>query len=127
FTYVVVAVVVRTAMGWCRSGSCGHFGSGGFIIWDLSDGQEDYLFAELLPLAIIGVIGGLIGDLFNQLTLSITHWRQNYLHKKGNRIKIIEACIISLITLVISFGFASLKNVVHVLMTVVSNVLVHQG
>lgn len=36
FTSAVVAVVVRTAMGWCKSGSCGHFGSGGFIIWDIS-------------------------------------------------------------------------------------------
>ncbi|KVI01687.1 chloride channel protein CLC-d [Cynara cardunculus var. scolymus] len=104
FTSAVVAVVVRTAMGWCKSGKCGHFGSGGFIIWDVSDGQEDYSFEELLPMAIIGVIGGLLGALFNQLTLYITYWRRNYLHKKGNRVKIIEACLISVITSVISFG-----------------------
>ncbi|KAK9076896.1 hypothetical protein SSX86_005231 [Deinandra increscens subsp. villosa] len=104
FTSAVVAVVVRTAMGWCKSGKCGHFGSGGFIIWDVSDGQEDYSFAELLPMAIIGVIGGLLGALFNQLTLYITYWRRNHLHKKGNRVKIIEACLISLITSIISFG-----------------------
>lgn len=36
FTSAIVAVVVRTAMGWCKSGKCGHFGSGGFIIWDIS-------------------------------------------------------------------------------------------
>lgn len=36
FTSAVVAVVVRSAMGWCKSGKCGHFGSGGFIIWDIS-------------------------------------------------------------------------------------------
>lgn len=92
FTSAVVAVVVRTAMGWCKSGSCGHFGSGGFIIWDLSglgskltsailcsslpwaialfltdpifSGQEDYSFEELLPMAIIGVIGGLLGKFY---------------------------------------------------------------
>ena len=58
FTYVVVVVVVRTAMGWCKIGKCGHFGSGGFIIWDILDGQEDYSFEELLLMAIIGVIGG---------------------------------------------------------------------
>ncbi|KAD4177944.1 hypothetical protein E3N88_26535 [Mikania micrantha] len=104
FTSAVVAVVVRTAMGWCKSGKCGHFGSGGFIIWEVSDGQDDYSFMELLPMAIIGVIGGLLGALFNQLTLYITHWRRNYLHKKGNRVKIIEACLISVITSIISFG-----------------------
>ncbi|CAA3028164.1 chloride channel CLC-d isoform X2 [Olea europaea subsp. europaea] len=104
FTSAIVAVVVRTAMGWCKSGKCGHFGSGGFIIWDISDGQEDYSFQELLPMAVIGVIGGLLGALFNQLTIYITHWRRNYLHKKGNRVKIIEVCIVSVITSVISFG-----------------------
>jgi hypothetical protein len=36
FTSAVVAVVVRTAMRWCGNGNCGHFGSGGFIIWDIS-------------------------------------------------------------------------------------------
>jgi chloride channel 7 len=37
FTSAIVAVVVRTAMGWCKSGICGHFGGGGFIIWDVSE------------------------------------------------------------------------------------------
>ncbi|XP_057546207.1 chloride channel protein CLC-d isoform X1 [Amaranthus tricolor] len=110
FTSAVVAVVVRSAMAWCRSGKCGHFGAGGFIIWDISDGQEDYSFAELLPMAIIGVIGGLLGALFNQLTRYITYWRRNYLHKKGARVKIIEVCIISIITSAISFGLPLLRK-----------------
>lgn len=83
----------------------------------LLSGQEDYSFKELLPMAIIGVIGGLLGicshirffywlnfscslicfklfimfmsgALFNQLTLYVTYWRRNYLHKKGNRVKV---------------------------------------
>ncbi|XP_058073698.1 chloride channel protein CLC-d isoform X2 [Magnolia sinica] len=110
FTSAIVAVVVRSAMGWCKSGNCGHFGSGGFIIWDISGGQEDYSFQELLPMAVIGVIGGLLGALFNQLTRYITYWRRNFLHKKGNRIKIIEVCLISLITSVISFGLPLLRK-----------------
>lgn len=28
------------------------------------------------------------GALFNQLTRYITSWRRNYLHKKGNRVKV---------------------------------------
>ncbi|KAK3021590.1 hypothetical protein RJ639_046297, partial [Escallonia herrerae] len=138
FTSAIVAVVVRTAMGWCKSGNCGHFGSGGFIIWDISgleselslnpvygssffivcwpsnqssfSGQEDYSFRELFPMAVIGVIGGLLGALFNQLTLFITRWRRNYLHRKGNRVKIIEVCLISVITSVISFGLPLFRN-----------------
>ncbi|XP_010421497.1 PREDICTED: chloride channel protein CLC-d isoform X1 [Camelina sativa] len=110
FTSAIVAVVVRTAMGWCKSGICGHFGGGGFIIWDVSDGQDDYYFKELLPMAVIGVIGGLLGALFNQLTLYMTSWRRNSLHKRGNRVKIIEACIISCITSAISFGLPLLRK-----------------
>ncbi|XP_020258097.1 chloride channel protein CLC-d isoform X2 [Asparagus officinalis] len=110
FTSAVVAVVVRSAMNWCKSGKCGHFGSGGFIIWDISDGQEDYSFQELLPMAIIGVIGGLLGALFNQLTLYITSWRRKYLHKKGNRVKIFEVCLLSFITSAISFGLPLLRK-----------------
>ncbi|XVE66017.1 hypothetical protein DITRI_Ditri08aG0047800 [Diplodiscus trichospermus] len=60
FTSAIVAIVVRAAMGWCKSGNCGHFGSGDFIIWDTSDGQEEYSFEELLPMTVIGVIGGLL-------------------------------------------------------------------
>ncbi|KAL8162693.1 hypothetical protein V2J09_014182 [Rumex salicifolius] len=90
FTSAIVAVVVRTAMGWCKSGKCGHFGAGGFIIWDISDGQEDYSFAELLPMAIIGVIGGLLGTV-----------AANY---------IIEVCLISVVTSMISFGLPLLRK-----------------
>jgi chloride channel 7 len=64
FTSAVVAVVVRTAMRWCGNGNCGHFGSGGFIIWDISGGQDDYSFYELLPMAMLGAIGGLLGAIF---------------------------------------------------------------
>ncbi|XP_011621417.1 chloride channel protein CLC-d isoform X1 [Amborella trichopoda] len=110
FTSAVVAVVVRSAMGWCKNGNCGHFGSGGFIIWDISGGQEDYSFKELLPMAVIGVIGGLLGALFNQLTLYIASWRRNHLHKKGTRFKIIEVCLVSLITSAISFGLPLLRK-----------------
>ncbi|XP_031488342.1 chloride channel protein CLC-d isoform X1 [Nymphaea colorata] len=110
FTSAVVAVFVRSAMGWCKNGNCGHFGSGGFIIWDISGGQEDYSFRELLPMAVIGVIGGLLGSLFNQLTLYITRWRRNYLHKKGNQIKVIEVCLVSLITSILSFGLPLLRK-----------------
>lgn len=48
FTSAVVAVVVRTAMGWCKSGKCGHFGSGGFIIWDTSGLRSKLCCASLV-------------------------------------------------------------------------------
>lgn len=48
FTSAIVAVVMRTAMGWCKSGKCGHFGSGGFIIWDVSELESEPLLNLLL-------------------------------------------------------------------------------
>ncbi|KAI5073169.1 hypothetical protein GOP47_0011182 [Adiantum capillus-veneris] len=110
FTSAVVAVVVRSAMGWCTHGNCGHFGSGGFIIWDVSGGQDDYSFYELFPMAMVGVIGGLLGALFNQLTLYLSSWRRNTLHKRGDRVKIVEACLVSLLTSVLSFGLPLLTK-----------------
>ncbi|KAH7440920.1 hypothetical protein KP509_03G016200 [Ceratopteris richardii] len=110
FTSAVVAVVVRSAMGWCTHGHCGHFGSGGFIIWDVSGGQDDYSFYELLPMAMVGVIGGLLGALFNQLTLYLSSWRKHILHKRGERVKIMEACLVSLLTSVLSFGLPLLTK-----------------
>ncbi|KAG0554790.1 hypothetical protein KC19_12G119300 [Ceratodon purpureus] len=110
FTSAVVAVVVRTAMGWCKNGNCGHFSSGGFIIWDISGGQDDYSFFELLPMAMLGAIGGLLGALFNQLTVWISSWRRNVLHRKGNRVKIIEVLLVSLITSMLSFGLPMMTS-----------------
>ncbi|MCO5557006.1 hypothetical protein L7F22_010561 [Adiantum nelumboides] len=110
FTSAVVAVVVRSAMGWCTHGNCGHFGSGGFIIWDVSGGQDDYSFYELFPMAMVGVIGGLLGALFNQLTLYLSSWRRNTLHKRGDRVKIVEACLVSLLTSILSFGLPLLTK-----------------
>ncbi|XP_002974732.2 chloride channel protein CLC-d [Selaginella moellendorffii] len=110
FTSAIVAVMVRTAMGWCTHGNCGHFGSGGFIIWDTSGGQEDYSFYELWPMALLGVIGGLLGALFNQLTYMLSSYRRNVLHKRGNRVKIIEVCLVSLITSMLSFGIPLLNK-----------------
>ncbi|XP_057754401.1 chloride channel protein CLC-d-like [Arachis stenosperma] len=40
FTSAIVAVVVRTAMGWCKNGNCGYFGSGRFIIWDIYQSKD---------------------------------------------------------------------------------------
>jgi chloride channel 7 len=39
-------------------------------------GQEDYSFGELLPMAVIGVIGGLLGNfLLTSLHTLLTTWQ----------------------------------------------------
>jgi len=85
FTSAVVAVVLRGCMRWCASGECSSFASGGFIIWDVHGGTGDYFSYELLPMSMLGLMGGLFRCLFNQLTLYISAWRRSKLHRLGNR------------------------------------------
>ena len=66
FTSAVVAVVVRSAMGWCKNGNCGHFGSGGFIIWDIS-GSVVIPFLESLCHILI--------SMFHAVVKKIIHFR----------------------------------------------------
>ncbi|RYR62410.1 hypothetical protein Ahy_A04g019962 isoform A [Arachis hypogaea] len=55
FTSAIVAVVVRTAMGWCKNGNCGYFGSGRFIIWDIYQSKDlcFYLFHCQLSIKVL--------------------------------------------------------------------------
>ena len=53
FTSAVVAVVVRSAMAWCRSGKCGHFGAGGFIIWDISELETELISVLMLSALLL--------------------------------------------------------------------------
>ena len=57
FTCAVVVVTLKAAMTLCDDGACGHFGSGGFIIFEIQEGQEDFLVSELIPMAMLGVLG----------------------------------------------------------------------
>lgn len=35
---------------------CGYFGDGGFIIFEVEEGQDDFEIAELIPMAMLGVV-----------------------------------------------------------------------
>lgn len=39
----------------CTKHDCGFFGSGGFIIFEIEEGQDNYEFYELLPMLLLGV------------------------------------------------------------------------
>ena len=102
FTSAVVSVVLRALM---RGG-----GGEGFIIWDVHGGQADYTAFELLPMAMLGVAGGLAGALFNRLSLTVSLWRRTSLHPRGARVKVYDACVVALITSTLSFGLPLLHN-----------------
>lgn len=54
-------------MDYCKSGSCGLFGRGGLIMFDVSDVIVRYHIVDIIPVVIIGVIGGLLGSLYNHV------------------------------------------------------------
>ncbi len=68
----MVSITVRVLMKLCKDGSCGFFGSGGFIIFEITEGQDNYEFYELLPMLLLGVVGGLLGSSFNSLNAKLT-------------------------------------------------------
>ncbi|KAH9561383.1 hypothetical protein CY35_05G020500 [Sphagnum magellanicum] len=104
FTTAVVAVIMRTGIVWCEHGHCGLSGEGGLIIFDISGNPDNYGLQELLPVAILGVVGGVLGSLFNQINGKIIMWSNGWLKKKGKFAKIAQAVIVAFITSVCSFG-----------------------
>lgn len=67
FSTAVVVVVLRGFMEYCNSGKCGLFGRGGLILFDVSDVTVRYRWMDLLSVLIIGIIGGVLGSLYNHL------------------------------------------------------------
>lgn len=74
FTTAVVAVILRTGISWCKQGHCGLAGEGGLIMFDVSGVQDNYGLNELIPLVVLGVLGGVLGSLFNQINAKIIVW-----------------------------------------------------
>ncbi len=58
-----MSVSIRVIMKRCwKQNGCGFFGSGGFIYFEIEEGQDTYEFFELLPMLLLGVLGGLLGS-----------------------------------------------------------------
>ena len=49
--------------------------SEGLIMFNVTD-QGGYKLDLLIPFIILGIIGGLLGSLFNKLNITITKWRK---------------------------------------------------
>mmetsp|Transcript_13825 Transcript_13825/g.37368 ORF Transcript_13825/g.37368 Transcript_13825/m.37368 type:complete len:858 (-) Transcript_13825:79-2652(-) len=103
FTTAVVSVTVRALMKTCSANGCGVFGSGGLIIYEISEGQDNYEIYELIPVLLLGVIGGLLGSSFIAINAKLTVWRKENVSKLGARAKIAEALLVSILTSAVSF------------------------
>lgn len=67
FTTAIVAVVLRAFIDICKSGKCGLFGKGGLIMFDVTSVDTAYHIVDLPPVILLGVIGGVLGSLYNYL------------------------------------------------------------
>jgi len=65
FTTAAVALVLRSFIEYCWTGQCGLFGNGGLIMFDVSAAVATYDGYDLLAVIFLGVIGGVLGSLFN--------------------------------------------------------------
>lgn len=67
FTTAVVAVMLQALIDICNSGKCGLFGKGGLIMFNVTSEDVAYHLVDIPPVILLGVIGGIMGSLYNFL------------------------------------------------------------
>ena len=63
--------MLRAFIELCHEGKCGLFGEGGLIMFDVSNVSVRYHAMDIIPVALIGVIGGVLGSLYNYLLYKV--------------------------------------------------------
>ncbi|GJN38414.1 hypothetical protein PR202_gb27451 [Eleusine coracana subsp. coracana] len=100
FTTAVVAVVLRLFIELCGTGKCGMFGKGGLIMYDVSTMFDDlmtYHLKDIPTVILIGVIGALLGGLYNFLMMKVLRV-YNMINERGRTHKLLLAATVSIFT-----------------------------
>ncbi|KAK9269319.1 hypothetical protein L1049_001090 [Liquidambar formosana] len=109
FTTAIVAIVLRALIDVCLSGKCGLFGTGGLIMFDVTSANVTYHLVDVPPVLILGVIGGILGSIYNFLLERVLRI-YNFIYEKGPAYKILLACTISISTSCLLFGLPWLAS-----------------
>ncbi|KAK8707157.1 hypothetical protein V6N13_058221 [Hibiscus sabdariffa] len=109
FTTAVVAIILRALIDVCLSGKCGLFGKGGLIMFDAYSENVSYHLADVPPVLVLGVIGGILGSLYNFLLTKVLRI-YNFIYEKGIVYQIFVACTISIFTSCLLFGLPWLAS-----------------
>ena len=78
-----------------------RFGTGNFVKFKVKE-TKGYYYWEVIPFAILGVIGGSLGALFNRINYRVSLFRRDFLANK-RILRILEATTIVIFT--VSLGF----------------------
>ncbi|XVF60955.1 hypothetical protein PTKIN_Ptkin08bG0089300 [Pterospermum kingtungense] len=103
FTTAVVAIVLRAFVQLCSSGTCGLFGEGGLIMYDVSAAKVTYSAPDVLAVILLGIIGGIFGSLYNYLVDKVLR-TYSIINERGATVKILLVITISLLTSICSYG-----------------------
>ncbi|XP_047334443.1 chloride channel protein CLC-b [Impatiens glandulifera] len=103
FSAAVVVVVLRAFMEVCKSGNCGLFGQGGLIMFDVSNVSVSYHAMDIVPVTIIGIIGGVLGSLYNHLLHKVLRL-YNLINEKGKIYKLMLSLAVSMFTSACLYG-----------------------
>ncbi|XP_010241599.2 PREDICTED: putative chloride channel-like protein CLC-g [Nelumbo nucifera] len=103
FTTAVVAIVLQGLVDICNSGKCGLFGKEGLIMFDVTSASATYYLADVPPVLVLGVIGGILGSFYNFLLERVLRI-YSFIYEKGYAYRILLACSISLFTSCCLFG-----------------------
>nr|AXR75222.1 CLC-1a [Nicotiana benthamiana] len=103
FSTAVVAMVLRSFIVFCRSGKCGLFGQGGLIMYDVNSGAPNYNTIDVLAVMLIGVLGGLLGSLYNYLVDKVLR-TYSIINERGPAFKVLLVMTISILSSLCSYG-----------------------
>lgn len=109
FSTAVVVVILRAFIEYCKSGNCGLFGRGGLIMFDVSGVSVTYHAVDIIPVAVIGIIGGLLGSLYNYVLHKVLRL-YNLINEKGKLHKLLLALSVSLFTSIGMYGLPFLAK-----------------
>lgn len=109
FSTAVVVVILRAFIEYCKSGKCGLFGKGGLIMFDVSGVSVTYHPVDIIPIALIGIIGGLLGSLYNYVLHKVLRL-YNLINEKGKLHKLLLALSVSLFTSISMYGLPFLAK-----------------
>ncbi|KAI5073275.1 hypothetical protein GOP47_0011288 [Adiantum capillus-veneris] len=104
FTSATVAIALRVAVSNCDSSSCGVFGTGGSIMFDMGVVSTTTGLSELIPVVILGVVGGCLGSFFTFLSGKILRTYASWHARHGLFAKLLQAVLVAFITSLLMFG-----------------------